>query len=496
MPRARPSRAAIRGLCAAWLLAAVSAGPAYAAITTNVSRSTVASDAPGGVQLDRNGIVIGRAAAPISCWTRFTPQILPGDVVHVGSAAMTVADVTVNAPVLGTPDVTGLTPFTITGTAPNTSDLVVELLGGDDPVAGSLAGTTSFTATGSVNPAPGHPASRATFNGPDGATVAENPAPGPPAGCPAVSSNAVTVIDQGHLVRGGPQLNIANTSSDLTLQGPGFNALDVTLGSLVRHVTGNGTWTATFTAAELATLPDGPLDAGVTNGSGLTVTKDTVGPGPPVSTPPPGRYINAPSVTLSSSEPNAVVHFTTDGSAPTMSSPVYDKPIAVTSSQTIRAFAVDAADNPGPVVTLPYQLAPSGGPTPGLPGTDPSQNKPPNGTPSQLKPRVSAITLAKRVSLRRLRSKGLVATLDLAPGTTAVRFTMYRRTTVKRRARLKLVASIVRVPGRSGRYRAKFNARSVGLTRAGLYKLKIVPGLSRSTLEQSAARTVWLRVVR
>ena len=34
------------------------------------------------------------------------------------------------------------------------------------------------------------------------------------------------------------------------------------------------------------------------------------------------------------------------------------------------------------------------------------------------------------------------------------------------------------------------------LTRTGLFQLKIVPGLSRSTLDQSAARTVWIRVVR
>ena len=493
MPRARPSRAAIRGLAAALLTAAATAGPAHAAITTNFSRSTVASDAPGAVRLERNGIVIGTATTtPATCWTRFTPEIRPGDIVRVGTDSMTVASLSVNdPPVSATPG----TPFAITGTAPTTDGLTVELLDGANPVAGTTV-APGFTATGTApDPWPTDPISRVTLDAADGITVAESATNR----CSSFSANAVTVVDQTHMVRGGPQLNIANTSSDLTLQGPGTGAT-ATLGSVTKPTTvENNTWRATFTAADLATLPDGSIPANVAGAqpeAGITLTKDTVGPGPPVSTPPPGRYINAPSVTLSSAEPNAVVHYTTDGSAPTLSSPVFDKPIQVTSSQTIRAFAVDAADNPGPVVTLPYQLAASGGPTPGLPGSDQSQNKPPNGTPAQVRPRIGAVTLAKRITLRRLRSKGLTATLDLASGTTAVRFTIYRRVKVKRRTRLKLVASIIRLPGHAGRYRAKFNARSVGLTTPGLYQLKIVPGLSRSTLDQSAARTVWLRVVR
>ena len=40
------------------------------------------------------------------------------------------------------------------------------------------------------------------------------------------------------------------------------------------------------------------------------------------------------------------------------------------------------------------------------------------------------------------------------------------------------------------------NPRALGLTREGLYRLKVVPGLSRATLDESATRTVWLRIVR
>ena len=104
---------------------------------------------------------------------------------------------------------------------------------------------------------------------------------------------------------------------------------------------------------------------------------------------------------------------------------------------------------------------------------------------------IGRVTIAKHVSLRKLRAKGLVTTVVLGQGTTAVRFTVYRRAG----KRLRLVASIVRVHGRSGRYRVKLNARALGLTRRGLYRLKFVPGLSRSALDQSAARAVWIRVV-
>ena len=328
MPRARPSRPAFRGLCAAVLAAAATAVPAHAAITTNVSTSSVATDVAGPIQLERNGIVIGNASgpSPVSCWTRFTPEILPGDTVRVGSQVMTVAPLSVAAPVFASsPDPSGL-PFSIAGTAPTASKLTVELLVDGAPVPVETV-TGTFTATGHVPALPtGETGARATLAAADGTTIAESATNR----CSNFSANAVTVVDQTHMVRGGPQLNIANTSSDLTLQGPG-SGTTATLGSLSRPATvSNNTWRATFSAADLATLPDGPIQPGINDGSGLTLTKETVGPGPPVSTPPPGRYINAPSVALSSAESNAVVHYTTDGSAPTMASPVYQNPIQVT----------------------------------------------------------------------------------------------------------------------------------------------------------------------
>lgn len=60
----------------------------------------------------------------------------------------------------------------------------------------------------------------------------------------------------------------------------------------------------------------------------------------PQVVPPAGLYTVAKSVDLSTGTDNAVIHFTTDGSDPTVESPVYSSPILVSVSQTIKAIAV------------------------------------------------------------------------------------------------------------------------------------------------------------
>lgn len=67
-------------------------------------------------------------------------------------------------------------------------------------------------------------------------------------------------------------------------------------------------------------------------------------PGPPVLAPvtfsPRGGNFSKPvEVTLNEPEPGAVIHYTLDGSTPTKSDPVYEKPIKVESPMTVRAKA-------------------------------------------------------------------------------------------------------------------------------------------------------------
>lgn len=60
----------------------------------------------------------------------------------------------------------------------------------------------------------------------------------------------------------------------------------------------------------------------------------------PVFNVPGGTYTSSQTVTITDSTPNAMIYYTTDGSAPTASSTVYSHAITVSASQTIEAIAV------------------------------------------------------------------------------------------------------------------------------------------------------------
>jgi Chitobiase/beta-hexosaminidase C-terminal domain len=68
-------------------------------------------------------------------------------------------------------------------------------------------------------------------------------------------------------------------------------------------------------------------------------------PGAPVIDPSSGNYPAGQQVTLTDNIPGAVIHYTTDGSAPSSSSAVYTSPIALANSETVRAIAVDEGVN-------------------------------------------------------------------------------------------------------------------------------------------------------
>ncbi|HEX7031627.1 MAG TPA: chitobiase/beta-hexosaminidase C-terminal domain-containing protein, partial [Nitrososphaera sp.] len=76
---------------------------------------------------------------------------------------------------------------------------------------------------------------------------------------------------------------------------------------------------------------------------------------PPVITavPPGGSYNTPQNVTLLSDEP-ATVYYTTDGSDPTTNSTVYDAPIVISDTTTLKFFGVDTAGNTGAVQTQAY----------------------------------------------------------------------------------------------------------------------------------------------
>jgi uncharacterized repeat protein (TIGR03806 family) len=60
---------------------------------------------------------------------------------------------------------------------------------------------------------------------------------------------------------------------------------------------------------------------------------------PPIISPAGGQFEQSVLVTLQEAEPGAVIHYTTDGSEPTSTDPVYSAPLQVTEAQVVRARA-------------------------------------------------------------------------------------------------------------------------------------------------------------
>lgn len=83
--------------------------------------------------------------------------------------------------------------------------------------------------------------------------------------------------------------------------------------------------------------------------------------------PGSGAYAGPQQVVLSSSTPNAVIHYTLDGSEPTTASPVYTGPITVDPPKTVKAIAVAPGMAQSPTATGAYTLAEAPAPAPAPP---------------------------------------------------------------------------------------------------------------------------------
>jgi len=82
----------------------------------------------------------------------------------------------------------------------------------------------------------------------------------------------------------------------------------------------------------------------------------------PVATPtfslPAGTYVELLTASLRESTPEATIYYTTDGTSPTASSPVYKGPITLTQSATLTAVAVAPGFAPSAVAKATYVISP------------------------------------------------------------------------------------------------------------------------------------------
>jgi hypothetical protein len=88
-----------------------------------------------------------------------------------------------------------------------------------------------------------------------------------------------------------------------------------------------------------------------------------------------GSYSSTQTLTITDATPNSYIVYTTDGSTPTSSSPMYKGPITVTSTMTVKAFAIHAGYNFSTITSATFTISGQAGvqtltPVFSLPGGD------------------------------------------------------------------------------------------------------------------------------
>jgi hypothetical protein len=115
------------------------------------------------------------------------------------------------------------------------------------------------------------------------------------------------------------------------------------------------------------------------------------------------------------------------------------------------------------------------------------------GTQASTALRVSNLSLARRISITRLRLQGLRATMQLPKGTKAVRIAVYKARNGKKAGRALFTST--RTPARSGVYRVTLrNAGLLRKLRAGSYVMEVRAGRSAASL--GAVRRIVFTVTR
>jgi hypothetical protein len=469
------------------------------------------------------------------CWTGFTPDILPGDSVRaleldgagalmLDGAGQPIGDMTQSSLITAQPAAQVGSQVVIHGTARTPAGGQLPLGSMEqrivNPALVGLVGRRDIRAPGNGTLAYDGPASTnwtATYSGLSGQTAAaavggetrilswmaapggnrsgitifEAATLGGPGfgGCPLGAANAVTapgVLNATSLAAGATDVVFTGASQ------PDATGVDVSITDGTTTITkaatmAAGSWTAAVPVSELGTLADGALTAsgafavagGTVAGTTLGVVKDTVLPDAPTANPAPGTYEGTQSVVLHSADPDAAIHYTTNGTEPTPASPVTKGQLSVTSTQTVKALAVDPSGNRSAITALGYTITPKPPVRIETPGARVVVVEKPSRTVLSLQ----GLSMRKSVTRKGLRRSGLRVGAQLAPGTEVLRVRVYKGR--------RLITTAYQFPGRSGRYSVRLKSKPVLALKPGNYVIEVAPGTSRQNLG-NAARAAFL----
>src|SRR4051794_4668200 len=468
------------------------------------------------------------------CWVGSTPDIRPGDEIRTTQLpggvpgqqdSTTTANVHAEAAVIENGDVVVRgTAFELNGTTPLALDAIEQRIIAGNP--GFENGRRRLQATSSGDPAddgllqadalagPGHWIVR--YHGlsqDDQDLAASSETRILWLGANALAGNELTIFEVGEGVVNGPSAPCTAASAETSLGGTTpqvkfINATSVHQNMVVSGLANtdidtvnvsvggtampgaapdgdipNRTWSVTVPSSVLEGAADGnvPVTAAFVSSANTAppaqtrvLVKDTLLPAAPTATPGPGSYAGSQSVRLSSADQSARIHYTVDGSTPTALSPVFDAPLSVTASQTIRAVAIDPAGNASAATTLPFTIgaAASPGSTPAGGATNTTtiitRLVPIVGAPSPAAAvagrtaralRVSGLTVARRTSLGRAKARGLRVAMTLPSGTKVVRLAVFRSRGGVASGRA--LTRVVRLPAQSGRYVVTLRSRAL-----------------------------------
>lgn len=316
-------------------------------------------NAPGTYVVTVNAKAIGAAAV--------APNVATGTLSYTIAAPAIAGITATTTAATGAVTTAGSVNVTMTFNQPvSTTGLTIALNSGATVATGPLTSVSSYTGTYTVAAGQNSAALNVTSITGTITDAAGNGVLNP--AVPAttnIANSKVIIIDTTPptLTLTAPTATVVNTTP-LTVTGTATDLIGIA------SVTVNGTAIPVGAGGAISTTV--PLVAGAntitviaTDTAGnqttavRTVTLDTLVP-VTTATPAPGTFSGSVTVSLASSKPGATIYYTTNGTAPTVTSPVYTGPFlltaAATAAYTVQFFAVDPAGNTELVQSAAYTV--------------------------------------------------------------------------------------------------------------------------------------------